>query len=133
MLQAVSLFLLLSPLAIGGADPDRYRSVPEGEEVYTGEDITVGQTYQAFLIQFKDRTAVYLSPSRFRVSYLSDALKCRNADHFVLDEENQGQWHTVSFEVIAVKETAIESPPSSGNWIWQHIIDCTIKSLSLSE
>jgi hypothetical protein len=133
MLQRASLFVLLSLPALGGADPDLHRTVPEGQEAYTGENISIGHTYQAFLISFKDRTTVYLSPSRFRVSYLPNTLQCRNADKFPMEEANIGLWHTVSFEVVAVKETAVEAPPSSGNWTWQHTIDCTIKSLSLSK
>ena len=138
MKKTVSLLLSLwvfgfSKPVTAGADPDLYRRVPEGQAVYTGEDVAVGQRYEAFLIHFKDRETVFLSPSRFRVSYVANALQCRNADAFPIGVANQGRWHKVSFEVLAVKETAIESPPGSGNWGWQQHFDCTIIALSVAD
>jgi hypothetical protein len=132
MIKLMAALLLAPSLVFAGADPDLYRSVPNGQAVYTGKDLTVGQTYHAFLIQFLDRDIVYLSPSRFRVSYVADGLQCRNAADFPMAQASRGQWYAVSFEVLAVKETAIESPVGSGNWVWQHAIDCTISSLSLA-
>ena len=128
------LILLLFPaFAVAGADPDEYRPVKEGNVRYDGAEVQVGKTYEAFLIQFVDRDEIYLSPSRYRVAYTPDALQCRNVDQFPIDPSVRGSWLTVTFEVLAVRETAIEMPSGSGNWTWQHQIDCTIKSLAPSQ
>ena len=122
--------LLLGPLSLAGADPDEHRPVAEGHLRYDGKDVQVGSTYEAFLIRFAERDEVYLSPSRYRVAYTPNALQCRNADDFPLAGDSLGKWWVISFEVLAVRETAIEEPAGSGNWGWQHQIDCTIKGLT---
>ena len=95
---------------------------------YDGVEVQVGKVYEAFLIRFVERDEVYLSPSRYRVAYTPDALQCRNADAFPITAA--GAWWTVTFEVHAVHETAVEEPSGSGNWNWRHAIDCTIQSLT---
>ena len=122
--------LLLVTASHGGADPDEHRPIAEGHHRYDGKEVQVGKTYEAFLIRFADREETYLSPSRYRVAYTPNALQCRNADAFPLTGDSLGQWWVVSFEVLAVRETAIEEPPGSGNWGWQHQIDCTITALA---
>ena len=112
-----------------GADPDEHRPVSEGHLRYDGKDVQVGQTYEAFLIRFADRDDLYLSPSRYRVAYTPNALQCRNAAEYPIVGEGIGKWWVISFEVLAVRETAIEEPVGSGNWGWQHQIDCTIKGM----
>ena len=116
--------------AIAGADTDAHRKVRDGSVLYTGKDVQVGQTYQGFLISFPGNEAVYLSPSRYRVSYSPNALTCRNEEAFPVDEAKNGRWWTVSFEVLAIKETAIEYPPSSGKWVWQQSYDCLYRELT---
>ena len=130
MLLLLNTLLFLSP-AIAGADPDEHRPVKEGHHRYDGVEVQVGKVYEAFLIQFVDRDDVYLSPSRYRVAYTANALQCRNAASFPITAA--GAWWTVTFEVHAVHETAIEEPVGSGNWGWKHAIDCTIRSLVLVE
>ena len=115
--------------ALAGADPDAHRKISDGHLLFTGTDVQVGQTYEAFLISFLDNEVVYLSPSRYRVSYTPDALVCRNAASFPVESAKNGRWWTVSFEVLAIKETAIEDPPSSGKWVWQQSFDCLYKEL----
>ena len=121
--------LVNSGTADAGADPDAHRKVANGVEPYATDTVQVGGTYEAFLIAFTDRSEVYLSPSRYRVSYIANALTCRNTDEVPIDQIRDGQWWTVVFEVLAVKETAIEDPPASGKWTWQHSYDCIIKDL----
>jgi hypothetical protein len=116
-------------VALAGADPDAHRKISDGHLLFTGTDVQVGQTYEAFLISFLDNEVVYLSPSRYRVSYTPDALVCRNAASFPVESAKNGRWWTVSFEVLAIKETAIEDPPSSGKWAWQQSFDCLYKEL----
>jgi len=129
MMWRTLLWLLVSSAAFAGADPDEHRPVQEGHARYDGKDLQVGTVYEGFLIQFAGREAVYLSPSRYRVAYTPDALKCRNASEFPMPERSTGQWFVVTFEVLAVRETAIEEPVGSGNWGWQHEFDCMIESL----
>lgn len=132
MTTALLLALSLSNVASSGADPDSYRKPPEGQEVYVSADaVRVGGIYEAFLIRFKDRDSAFLSPSRFRVAYAENVLQCRNQEAFTVPEAQYGQWHKISFEVLALKETAAESPPGSGNWTWSTQIDCTITALAL--
>ena len=126
-------FLGFLPLASAGDDPDRVRKVPEGQEVYTGPDVRVGGVYEAFIIRFKDRQTPLLSPSRFKVAYEEGTLQCRNADDFLIADDATGAWHKISFEILSVKESAVEDPPGSGNWGWAKTIDCDIKSLLIVE
>jgi hypothetical protein len=115
-----------------GADPDSYRKAPEGQQVFVSAEATeVGGVYEAFLIRFKDRDTAFLSPSRFRVAYAEGVLQCRNQEQFAVPESQLGQWHKISFEVLALRETAIEEPEGSGNWVWRSTIDCRIVSLAL--
>mgnify|MGYP004204018617 CR=1 FL=1 len=125
--------LCFQPFARAVDDPDRVRKVPEGQEVYTGPDVRVGGVYEAFIIRFKDRQAPLLSPSRFKVAYEEGTLQCRNADAFSIGDDATGAWHKISFEILSVKESAIEDPPGSGNWGWARTIDCDIKSLLIVE
>lgn len=115
--------------AFAGADPDEHRRVGEGREAFLVDNVQVGGTYEAFLIGFPDRPGYYLSPSRYRVSYIPNALQCRNESDFAFEEARNGHWWTVVFEVFAVKETAIEDPPGSGKWSWRHSYDCSLKKL----
>ena len=130
MISLLTIMSLLQP-AIAGADPDEHRPVKEGHLRYDGVEVQVGKVYEAFLIRFVERDEVYLSPSRYRVAYTPDALKCRNAEAFPIN--TPGAWWTVTFEVHAVHETAVEEPQGSGNWGWRHAIDCTIQSLVPAE
>jgi len=124
--------LFTSFAAHSGADLDAHRKAPEGQEIFTSADATrVGGIYEAFLIRFKDREADFLSPSRFRVAYSEGVLQCRNGAEFAIPEERLGQWHKVSFEVLALKETAVEQPEGSGNWQWTTSLDCKILTLAL--
>ena len=124
-----ALAMSVSTLASAGVDPDEYRKVDDGVVAFAQERVEVGGTYAGFLIAFPDRSDVYLSPSRYRVSYLANALECRNVDQFPMDSIRDGRWWQVTFEVLAVKESAIEDPPKSGNWAWRHSYDCIIKNL----
>lgn len=133
MLKTLVFMTVASGASWAGADPDLYRKVPEGQAVYTGSDVEVGKTYQGFLIRFVDRDQTFLSPSRFRVSYVPEALQCRNLDEHKILPANEGKWHIVSFEVHAVKETATESPAGSGNWGWTQTFDCTVHSLEITQ
>ena len=128
------MLLLWTTLIVGmptfaGADPDEHRPVSEGHLRYDGKDVQVGKTYEAFLIRFADRDKLYLSPRRYRVAYTPNALQCRNAEAYPISGEGIGKWWVISFEVLAVRETAIEEPAGSGNWGWQHQIDCNIKDM----
>jgi|GEM_PF-2692758 len=126
------LSLALTNPAMSGADPDSYRKAPEGQEVFVSADaVEVGGKYEAFMIRFKERESAFLSPSRFRVAYTENVLLCRNEAEFPIVDAQLGQWHKVSFEVLALKETAAESPAGSGNWTWTTQIDCKIMSMSL--
>ena len=132
MFANVFMALALHSTAYGGADPDSHRKAPEGQEVFVSADaVKVGGVYEAFLIRFEDRDAAFLSPSRFRVAYTENVLQCRNSEAHAIPESQFGQWHKVSFEVLALKETAAETPPGSGNWTWTTQIDCRITSLAL--
>ena len=132
MFATALMALALLSTADGGADPDSHRKAPEGQEVFVSADaVKVGGVYEAFLIRFEDRDAAFLSPSRFRVAYTENVLQCRNGEDYAVPETQFGQWHKISFEVLALKETAAESPPGSGNWTWNTQIDCRITSLSL--
>ena len=126
MMNILAIWSLMS-LAFAGADPDEHRPVKEGHLRYDGVQVQVGKVYEAFLIRFVERDEVYLSPSRYRVAYTADALQCRNSADFPISAA--GSWWTVTFEVHAVHETAVEEPVGSGNWGWRHAIDCTIQSL----
>ena len=127
-----ALLLPLLSVAHAGADPDSHRKAPEGQEVYVSADaVQIGGVYEAFVIRFKDRESAFLSPSRFRVTYSENVLQCRNAAEYAIPEGQYGQWHKVSFEVLALKETAAEDPPGSGNWTWNTQIDCRITALAL--
>jgi len=123
------LSLLFSTTVFAGADPDEHRPVKDGHVRYDGDQVQVGNVYEAFLIRFVDRDEVYLSPSRYRVAYTPNALQCRNEDAFPIEGESRGSWWVVTFEVHAVRETAVEEPAGSGNWGWRHQIDCTIRTL----
>lgn len=130
--QRFSTLLLACSLGtpvLAGADPDAHRKPAKGHLLFTGEGMQVGQTYEGFMISFPGNETVYLSPSRYRVSYAPDALACRNAASFPVEAAKNGHWWTVSFEVLAIKETAIEDPPSSGKWVWQQSFDCLYKDL----
>ena len=127
MFSLWTIISLLQPV-MAGADPDEHRPVQEGHLRYDGVGVQVGKVYEAFLIRFEERDEVYLSPSRYRVAYTPDALQCRNSESFPISAA--GAWWTVTFEVHAVHETAVEEPPGSGNWGWRHAIDCTIQSLT---
>ena len=132
MTPASLLTISLISAAYSGADPDSYRKAPEGQEVFVSADqVQIGGVYEAFLIRFKDRESAFLSPSRFRVAYKENVLQCRNHDAYAIPEKQFGQWHKISFEVLALKETAAETPPGSGNWTWDTQIDCKIVSLAL--
>ena len=133
MFAVLAYLLAFQFSAFAGDDPDRKRTVPEGQTVYTGPDVRVGAIYEAFLIRFQDRQLPFLSPSRFKVEYLEGALKCRNGDQYRIGSDATGSWHKVSFEVLAVRESAIEEPPGSGNWGWAKTFDCDIKSLKLAD
>lgn len=121
--------LSVSSSVSAGVDPDAHRKVPEGVAAFAQDHVEVGGTYEGFLIAFSDRSEVYLSPSRYRVSYLANALNCRNSDEFPLNTIRDGRWWKVVFEVLAVKESAVEDPPASGRWAWRHSYDCVIKNL----
>lgn len=129
MMWRTLIWMLISTGALAGADPDEHRPVQEGHARYDGKAMQVGTVYEGFLIRFAGREEVYLSPSRYRVAYTPDALKCRNTAEFPLPERSTGQWFLVTFEVLAVRETAIEEPAGSGNWGWQHEFDCMIEGL----
>ena len=132
MTPAALLTVSLLSGASAGADPDSYRKAPEGQQVFVSADaVQIGDVYEAFVIRFKDRETAYISPSRFRVAYKENVLQCRNKEEHAIPEAQFGQWHKISFEVLALKETAVETPPGSGNWTWDTQIDCKIVSLSL--
>ena len=118
-----------SSAASGAVDPDEYRTVSEGAVAFAQQSVEAGGTYEGFLISFPDRGEVYLSASRYRVSYIANALQCRNADQFPLASIRDGRWWKVVFEVLAVKESAVEDPPGSGKWAWRHSYDCVLKDL----
>ena len=124
----LSLFALLPP-SFAGADPDLHRKVPDGHRVYDGESAEVGGVYEAILIHFKDDETMYLSPSRYRVAYVANALQCRNKAEFPMDLSRPGRWWRVVFEVLAVRETAEEDPPGSGKWSWKKQFDCMYKEI----
>jgi len=132
MMWQMLAWLWMSTVALAGADPDEHRPVQDGHVRYDGQTVEVGKVYEAFLIRFSDRKETYLSPSRYRVAYTPDALKCRNATEFPLLDADEGKWWLVTFEVLAVRETAIEEPKGSGNWRWEHEFDCMIESLELA-
>lgn len=132
LMLATVVIALLFP-AYAGADPDQHRRVGEGLLAYEKDTVEVGKRYEGFLIAFKDRPEMYLSPSRYRVSYSADALQCRNAADFDWVAVRDGRWWTIAFEVLAVKETATESPPGSGKWVWEHTYDCVIHTLKQAE
>ena len=92
----------------------------------------MGGVYEGFVIRFKGREHWFLSPSRFQVSYGDQPFVCRNALAFPVPEDRIGLWHKVSFEVLALKESAIEKPEGSGNWTWKVGFDCDIKALELA-
>ena len=132
MTPAVLLTVALTSPASSGADPDSYRKAPEGQEVFVSADqVQIGGVYEAFVIRFKERESAFLSPSRFRVTYTENVLQCRNQEEHAIPDGHLGQWHKISFEVLALKETAAETPPGSGNWTWDTQIDCKIVSLTL--
>ena len=125
----VLLLVLWGPGARGGGDPDQQRTVPAGVRPYVEGAVETGNTYAGFLIGFPDRSELYLSPSRYLVSYGATPFECRNGDEYPLQEVTDSRWWNVQFEVVAVIETAIEHPPASGKWIWTERYDCLIKSL----
>jgi hypothetical protein len=132
-IRPLFLWFMLGCAAVAGADPDAHRKLGAEHLLYTGKDVRVGQTYEAFLISFPGDNTVYLSPSRYRVSYTPNALACRNEASFPVEAAKNGRWWKVSFEVLAIKETAIEDPPSSGKWVWQQSFDCLYKGLKEAE
>jgi hypothetical protein len=133
MISVSLLLLTLVTPASGGADPDLHRKVPEGHRIYDGDTAEVGAVYEAFLIHFKDDKTIYLSPSRYRVAYAADALQCRNTEEFPMDLSRAGRWWRVVFEVLAVRETAVEDPAGSGKWTWNKQFDCLFKDIQAVE
>ena len=129
MMHIVALILAFCLPAQAGADLDQHRRVADGLLAYNKDSVEVGKRYEAFLIGFDERPDLYLSPSRYRVSYSANALQCRNATEFDWVAVRNGRWWTVVFEVLAIKETANESPPGSGQWSWEHSYDCVIHDL----
>ncbi len=131
MFRTVGLLLLVlcGPGARGGVDPDQQRNVPDGVLPYVEGAVEAGNTYAGFLIGFPDRSELYLSPSRYHVSYGSTPFECRNGHEYPLQQVTDGRWWNVEFEVIAVIESAVEEPPASGKWIWKERYDCLIKGL----
>ena len=130
----VKLFLCVIALGVSspataGSDADQNRAVAEGAVAFAQEGVEAGETYEGFLIAFPERSEVYLSPSRYRVTYIANALQCRNADQFSLASIRDGRWWKVVFEVLAVKESAVEDPPGSGKWAWRTSYDCVLKDL----
>ena len=125
------VFVLLASLGLSHAadDSDAKRTIPDGQERYTGENLTVGGVYEGFVIRFPNRDELFLSPSRCQVSYGERAFACRNASEFPVPANRAGLWYKVSFEVLALKESAVETPEGSGNWTWKVAFDCDIKTL----
>ena len=129
MYRIVVGLLAVGSVAAAGSDPDARRSMTEGQERYVPGKANVGTVYEAFAIRFPGRTEVFISPSRFDVQYGDSALNCRNQSAYPIGDDAVNVWHKVSFSVLSLKESAVESPAGSGNWTWKTSFDCEIRSL----
>ena len=102
--------LALLSTADGGADPDSHRSSQRARSVCQRRRREGGRVYESSSSASKTAMPHSCRPAGFAWPTLENVLQCRNGEAYYPRESQFGQWHKVSFEVLALKETAAESP-----------------------
>jgi hypothetical protein len=106
----------------GSFDPDERRPVAPGHLPFRGE-LEVGATYEAFaaLEETPPPGQLRIVASRYAPEYFPASIHWRNGAE-ALEAVEPGEWHSITFDVVAVTESPVDQEGSIG-WVPEYECD----------